>query len=112
MASQRNYYALLLLDQMIKNNKHAFKSAKREIESIFKGVWDKVSTEHDNSAKVENLKLLVKVWGYIYGEKYEENLKKWLEVTHKYKLTISPEHEAELKEIYGATEQPKTDFKM
>lgn len=97
---------------MIKNNKHAFKSAKREIEYIFKGVWDKVSTEQDNSAKVENLKLLVKVWGYIYGEKYEENLKKWLEVTHKLKLTISPDHEAELKEIYGATEQPKTDFKM
>lgn len=112
VALQRNYYALLLLDQMLKNNKHAFKAAKREIEYIFKGVWEKAWAEHDNASKLENLRLLVKVWGYIYGEKYEENLRKWLEQAFKAKLSISAEHEAELKELYGANEQPKQDFKM
>lgn len=67
MTAQKNYYGLLLLDQMIKNNKLAFKSAKREFEHLFKGVWEKVWNEIDNAFKLENLKLLVKVWGYIYG---------------------------------------------
>ena len=75
---------------MIKNNKHAFKSAKRQIEYIFKGVWERVWGEYDNSFRLENMKLLVKVWGYIYGDKYEENLKKWIEQTYKTKFTISP----------------------
>lgn len=112
VALQRNYYALLLLDQMLKNNKHAFKAAKREVEHLFKGVWEKAWAEHDNAAKLENLRLLVKVWGYIYGEKYEENLRKWLEQAFKAKLSISPEHEAELKELYGASEQPRQDARM
>lgn len=112
VALQRNYYALLLLDQMLKNNKHAFKAAKREVEHLFKGVWEKAWAEHDNAAKLDNLRLLVKVWGYIYGEKYEENLRKWLEQAFKAKLSISPEHEAELKELYGASEQPRQDAKM
>lgn len=112
MALQRNYYALLLLDQMLKNNKHAFKAAKREVEHLFKGVWEKAWAEHDNAAKLENLRLLAKVWGYIYGEKYEESLRKWLEQAFKAKLAISPEHEAELKELYGAAEQPRQDSRM
>lgn len=112
VALQRNYYALLLLDQMLKNNKHAFKAAKREVEHLFKGVWEKAWAEHDNATKLDNLRLLVKVWGYIYGEKYEENLRKWLEQAFKAKLSISPEHEAELKELYGASEQPKQDARM
>jgi hypothetical protein len=29
LTAQKNYYGLLLLDQMIKNNKYAFKTAKR-----------------------------------------------------------------------------------
>ena len=78
LALQRNYYALLLLDQMLKNNKYAFKAAKREIEHLFKGVWERVWAEHDNAGKLETLRLMVKVWGYIYGEKYEESLRKWL----------------------------------
>lgn len=40
---------------------------------------------------------MVKVWGYIYGPKYEENIKKWVEYTFKTKFVIHPEREAELK---------------
>jgi hypothetical protein len=46
--------------------------------------------EYDNSEKLENLKLIVRVWGHIYGEKYEENLRKWLEQNYKTKLTVTP----------------------
>lgn len=53
-------------------------------------MWERVWGEYDNSFKLENMKLLVKVWGYIYGDKYEENLKKWIEQTYKTKFTISP----------------------
>jgi len=39
--NKNNYFALLLLDQMLKNNKFAFKTAKRDGENLFKGVWEK-----------------------------------------------------------------------
>jgi len=34
---------------------------------------------------------MFKVWGYIYGPKYEENIRKWIEGTFKTKVTISAE---------------------
>lgn len=112
LALQRNYYALLLLDQMLKNNKHAFKAAKRDLEHLFKGVWERAWAEHDNAAKLDTLRLMARVWGYIYGEKYEESLRRWLEQAFKAKLSISAEQEAELKELYGAGEQPRQDARM
>ena len=39
--SKNNYYALLIFDQMLKNNKVTFKFGKRDCESLFKGVWEK-----------------------------------------------------------------------
>ena len=107
--SRNNYYGLLIYDQMIKNNKLMFKYGKRDCESLFKGVWEKAWNSDRESVKMENLKLMVKVWGCIFGGKIEENLKKWVEVTFKTKFIIPPEKEAELKEIYGVTEVPKTD---
>jgi hypothetical protein len=36
---------------------------------IFKSIWEKVYTEYQNAEKIENLKVMVKCWGHIYGEK-------------------------------------------
>jgi hypothetical protein len=110
--SKNNYYAMLIYDQMIKNNKATFKLGKKDCENLFKGVWEKCWHESKDSQQLENLKLMVKVWGYIFGPKYEENLKKWIENTFKTKFTIPSEKEHELKEIYGLSEQPKTDSRM
>jgi hypothetical protein len=41
---------------------------------------------------------MVKCWGWIYGEKVEENIRKWLE--NKYnlkKIELTEENEAQLK---------------
>lgn len=76
--SKNNYYALLIIDQMMKNNKYAYRAGKQNCENLFKGVWERTWLENKESPKVDNLKLMVKVWGYIYGAKVEENLKKWV----------------------------------
>ncbi len=66
-----NYYAMLILDQMMKNNKYAFKTGKQICENLFKGVWERAWSESNNTQKLENLRLMAKVWGYIYGAKHE-----------------------------------------
>jgi hypothetical protein len=54
---------------MLKNNKYFIKNAKKDVESMFKNIWEKVWTEYENEEKIENLKVMVKCWGWIYGEK-------------------------------------------
>ncbi len=60
---------LYLFDLCLKNNKFFIKNAKKQIEMIFKSIWEKVYTEYQNTEKIENLKVMVKCWGHIYGEK-------------------------------------------
>ena len=87
---KHNYYALLFIDQMLKNSKFIVKNAKREVESIFKMVWESVRMEADNQHKLENLKLIARVWGFLLGERTEDNLRRWIEHSYKTKLTLTP----------------------
>ena len=93
-AFKSNYYVLLFVDQMLKNSKIVFKHAKRDLDAVFKIVWEHVWSEVDNHHKLENMKLMARVWGFIFGERCEESIKKFLEQRpYKTKLTISPERE-------------------
>lgn len=40
---------------------------------------------------------MFKVWGYVYGPRYEENIRRWIENTFKTKVLISSEKEVELR---------------
>ena len=64
---------------MLKNNKFVIKQVKKEVEGMMKMVWEKVYTESDNRDKLENLKIIIRCWAFIYSEKIEENIRKWLE---------------------------------
>jgi hypothetical protein len=52
---------------MLKNNKYVIKAARKEVDSMMKTVWEKTWTEYQNEEKIENLKIMIKCWGYIYG---------------------------------------------
>lgn len=39
---KKNYYLLYLVDLMLKNNKYVIRTAKKDIDSIFKIVWGQV----------------------------------------------------------------------
>ena len=112
MPFKSNYYVLLFVDQMLKNSKLVFKVAKRELESIFRAVWEQVWMEPENREKLETLKLMARVWGGVGGERTEEGIKKFVEQNYKTKLTLSPEREAELVREYGRADNPLPDRKM
>ena len=112
MPFKSNYYVLLFVDQMLKNSKLVFKVAKRELESIFRAVWEQVWMELENREKLETLKLMARVWGCVVGERTEEGIKKFVEQNYKTKLTLSPEREAELVREYGRADNPLPDRKM
>lgn len=49
---KKSYYALYLLDLMLKNNKYVIKVARKEVDSMMKMVWEKIWTEYQNEEKI------------------------------------------------------------
>ena len=55
---------------------------------------------------------MMRVWGHIYSDKIEQNLKKWIQSTYKIKVIVNAEHESLIKNIYGVAEKQKKISKM
>lgn len=65
--------------------------AKKDLETMFKTVWQKIYSESKKDPKLDHLKCMVKTWGVIYPKKnnIEESLKKWLQEKYSTDLTLS-----------------------
>jgi hypothetical protein len=65
--------------------------AKKDIEYLFKIIWNKIYVEEKKEYKIENLKCMVKSWSIIYPKKQniEDSLKKWLKEKYEIELVIS-----------------------
>lgn len=99
---KKSYYLLYIVDILLKNNRYFMTLARKDLEGMFKAVWQKVNTEQKKEAKLACMKAMVRTWGIIYPKKYgiEESLKKWLQEEHNTNLQLPKQMQALLEESY------------
>lgn len=66
---KKSFYVLYIVDTLIKNNKYFMGLVKRDLDSMFKVVWQKCYFEPKNEYKLDCLRSMVKTWGVIFQKK-------------------------------------------
>lgn len=64
--------------------------ARKDLDNLFKFIWQQVwiDPKSRNSSKLECLKAMVRTWGIIYSEKFEQSLKNWLTIKYNINLNL------------------------
>lgn len=67
---KKSYHLLYIVDILIKSNRYFMSLARRDLEPMFKAVWEKVSSEQKKEGRLLHMRAMVKTWGVIYPKKF------------------------------------------